>query len=270
MSSLRGPSHVRRAYANGSFGQIHYRRSGPEGTRSPLLLLHSLPGASYLFESFMAEMGNDRTVIAPDFPGFGMSDAPAMAPGITGYAAALRELETELGLGVFDIMGYHAGSAVGAELARQQPEALRKLIMVGAPIFTAKEREEFNERFSVFGPDERAKHFEKNWQMFKANFWKMEKDAERSWYIYVDNQKNPSGLAWGLRAAISYDLESTMKEITQPLLVLNPADDLASYTPRAAGIMKNGSLKDLPEWTHGMFDAKTTELSTLVRAFLDG
>lgn len=100
-----GGSPVRRAYAPGTHGQIHYRRSGPEGTRSPLLLLHSCPGSSYLFEAFLAEMGRDRTVIAPDFPSFGMSDAPGAAPGIEGYASAMLELETTLRLGVFDVMG---------------------------------------------------------------------------------------------------------------------------------------------------------------------
>ena len=170
MSPSKGASQVRRAYAEGPHGQIHYRRSGPEGTRSPLLLLHSSPGSGYLFEAFLAEMGRDRTVIAPDFPGFGMSDAPSEAPGIDGYARAMLELETALGLGVFDVMGYHAGGVVAVEMARQQPNVVRKIVMISAPVFTDQERIDLNTRFSVRPPDERAKAMEKSWADFQNRF----------------------------------------------------------------------------------------------------
>ena len=49
------PSAVRRAYADGPHGQVHYRRSGPEGLRSPLLLLHPCPGSGYLFDALLAD-----------------------------------------------------------------------------------------------------------------------------------------------------------------------------------------------------------------------
>jgi len=262
-------SSLRRAYAPGPSGQIHYRMAGPEGTRSALLLLHPAPGSSYLYENFLAEMGRDRTVIAPDFPGFGMSDAPKSAPGIAGYAEAILELEAALGLSVIDVMGYHAGGEVAVELARQQPNLVRKIVMVGAPVFTAAERKEFGAKFAVHGPGDRAAAMPKGWALFKTDFWKMGPDEVRTWNIFMDNQKNPEATAWGLRAAIEYDLESALKEIAQPILVLNPKDDLASYTPRAAALMKNGRIHDLPGFTHGMLDAKTADIAAVVRTFLD-
>lgn len=260
---------VRRAYAPGPHGQIHYRRSGPAGTRSPLLLLHSCPGSSYLFDAFLAEMGRDRTVIAPDFPGFGMSDAPDAAPGIDGYATAILDLETALGLGVFDIMGYHAGGVVAVDMARRQPRAVRKIVMIGAPVFTAEERAAFNARFSVHDPDARAAAMDKGWPIFKTEFWKMGTDPVRTWNIYLEGQKNPEVSAWGLRAAISYDLADALKQVTQPVLVLNPKDDLAAYTPRAGALLKDGRIVELPQYTHGMLDAKTAEIAAIVRGFLD-
>jgi pimeloyl-ACP methyl ester carboxylesterase len=260
---------VRRAYADGPYGQIHYRRSGPEGVRSPLLLLHSTPGSSYIYDAFLEEMGRDRTVIAPDFPGFGMSDAPASPPGIEGYAHAVLDLETKLGLGVFDVMGYHAGGMVAVEMARKQPDAVRKIVMISAPMFTEEERGNLNARFSVRPPNERAKAMEKSWPIFKTDFWRMGPDPLRTWNIYLDNQKNPEITSWGLRGAINYDLEAVLKATPQPILVLNPKDDMAAYTPRAATALKNGRIHDLPDWTHGMLDAKTAEVAALVRGFLD-
>jgi pimeloyl-ACP methyl ester carboxylesterase len=269
MNLNAGASQVRRAYGPGPDGQLHYRRSGPEGTRSPLLLLHPCPGSGYLFDAFMAEMGRDRTVIAPDFPGFGMSDAPPSAPGIEGYAGAILKLETDLGLGVFDIMGYHAGGVVAVEMAKQQPNSVRKVVMISAPVFNAEERNAFNARFSVHGPDDRARAMEKGWPIFKNDFWKMGPDASRTWNIYLDGQKNPEASSWGLRAAINYDLAAALSSIAQPVLLLNPKDDLANFTPRAAPLLKNGRMHDLPEWTHGMLDAKTAEIAAIVRDFLD-
>ena len=53
------------------------------------------------------------------------------------------------------------------------------------------------------------------------------------------------------------------------MLILNPEDDLWDYTPRAAPLLKNGRVHDLPGWTHGFLDARTSETATLVREFLD-
>jgi len=263
------PTTVRRAYANGPNGQMHYRRSGPDGARSPLLLLHPFPGTSALFDSFMAEMGRDRTVIAPDFPGFGMSDAPAAAPGIEGYARAVLALETALALGVFDIMGYHGGGAVALEMARQSPSSVRKIVTIGAPIMPAEERADFSARFTALGPDARAEGFAANWPFFKTEFWKMGPDPVQAWNIYLEAQKNPEVTSWGIRATIAYDFAAALAAVSQPVLVLNPNDDLAEMTPRAAASLKNGSIHNLPEWTHGMLDAKTAEVAAIVRGFLD-
>lgn len=203
---------IRRAYADGPYGQIHYRRAGPDGARSPLVLLHPCPGSGYLFEAFMEEMGRDRTVIAPDLPGFGASDAPPAAPGI---------------------MGYNAGGSVAVEMARQQPNAVRKIVLIGASMLPAAERADISKRFVALGPDERAAGVGSNWSVFKTHFWKMGPDLVRTWNIYLDAQKNPEVSAWGIRAAVDYDLGADLAVISQPVLVLKSADDLAEYTPRA-------------------------------------
>jgi haloalkane dehalogenase len=95
---------VHRAYAWALDGQIHYRRSGPAGARSPLLVLYNGTSATAL-EDFMAEMGGERSVIAPDLPGMGMSDPLQGACDAAAQADALLEVVAELGLGMVDIIG---------------------------------------------------------------------------------------------------------------------------------------------------------------------
>ena len=56
--------------------------------------------------------------------------------------------------------------------------------------------------------------------------------------------------------------------MNQPLLILNPEDDLWELTPQAKPFIKNGRIHDLPGWTHGAMDSHTEEMAAIVRAFL--
>jgi hypothetical protein len=57
--------------------------------------------------------------------------------------------------------------------------------------------------------------------------------------------------------------------VTQPVLVLNPDDDLYTQSLRAEGKMQNGVIRHLPSWGHGYLDVHTTEAVRIVRQFLD-
>ena len=127
------PGHVHRAYAWGEDGQIHYRRAGPAGARSPLLLLHASDGSAAAFEPLMSDMGRDRSMIAPDLPGTGMSDPLKGRGGLAAQAGAMLDVVAELGLGMVDVLGVRDGGAVALEMARQQPDVVRKIILVSAP-----------------------------------------------------------------------------------------------------------------------------------------
>jgi len=73
---------------------------------------------------------------------------------------------------------------------------------------------------------------------------------------------------WGFRAAFAYDLTEALPEIEQPILILNPEDDLWALTPRAKPFLRNGRIHDLPGWTHGHLDMHTEEMAEIVRGFL--
>jgi len=127
------PGHVRRGYAWASDGQIHYRCSGPTAARSPLLVLHDLPGSSGPFDAFLAEMGHDRSAIAADLPGSGMSDPLKRAGDWDAYAVSMMELVTDLGLGMADVLGVGKGGSIALAMARQEPDMVRKLVLISAP-----------------------------------------------------------------------------------------------------------------------------------------
>lgn len=260
---------IHRAYVTAAGCQIHYRRAGPDGARSPLLLVHPSPSSSLVYEPLLAEIGKDRLVIAPDLPGHGMSDVPPAPPAIEEYAATLLAMEAMLGLGLFDVMGYHTGGMIAAEMARQQPDAVRKIVMISAFMFTADERARMKGGKGGPSVDERAAAFGQGWLGFKNNFWRMGTDDVRTWNLYLEAQRNPGNSMWGLQAAADYDLAVTLHGLTQPVLVLNPEDDVRAQTNRVGAALKNGKVHDLPGWTHGFVDSKAAETAKIVRDFLD-
>src|SRR5258708_3524773 len=57
---------------------IFYREAG-DPNAPVLLLLHGLPSSSRMYEPLLARLADKYRLIAPDYPGFGHSAAPALA-----------------------------------------------------------------------------------------------------------------------------------------------------------------------------------------------
>ena len=78
--------------------QIHYRRCG---SGPAVLLLHQSPQSSAEYEPLMREWADRFTVIAPDYPGFGMSDAfgedGELELGLPDFAEVLIAFMDEIG-----------------------------------------------------------------------------------------------------------------------------------------------------------------------------
>lgn len=137
---------TRRAYFDCRFGQLHVRTAFPttggfdEGVT--LVCLHSREGSSRSFARLMPEIAADRSVYAPDLPGFGESDAaPTLeradgGRGDVGHAEAadaIADLTMDLRLRQIDLLGVRFGAAVALDLASARPELVRRLVLSGAP-----------------------------------------------------------------------------------------------------------------------------------------
>jgi pimeloyl-ACP methyl ester carboxylesterase len=58
--------------------RVFYREAGPPDAPT-MLLLHGFPSASHQFRRLIDALGGRYRLIAPDYPSFGYSDAPAAA-----------------------------------------------------------------------------------------------------------------------------------------------------------------------------------------------
>ena len=54
---------------------VFYREAGPKDAPT-IVLLHGFPSSSREFDSLIPLLATHYHVVAPDFPGFGQSDAP--------------------------------------------------------------------------------------------------------------------------------------------------------------------------------------------------
>ena len=56
--------------------KVFYREGG-DPARPTVLLLHGFPSASHMFRDLIPQLEDDYHVVAPDLPGFGMTEQPA-------------------------------------------------------------------------------------------------------------------------------------------------------------------------------------------------
>lgn len=130
-----GVVRTRRSYFDCRFGQLHVRTAFPttggfdEGVT--LFCIHTETASSRMFERFLPEIADVRSVYAADLPGCGESD-PTPALTVADAAAALADLASDLRLRRIDALGVGFGAGVAVELSRQRPELLRKLVLLGA------------------------------------------------------------------------------------------------------------------------------------------
>jgi pimeloyl-ACP methyl ester carboxylesterase len=263
------PARLRKTYIDARFGQMHVRFAGQHhGEKRPLICFHLSPVSGVIYENWLAEMGRDRLTLAPDTPGYGMSDFPPRPPAIADFAAAMGEVADAFGIKDFDVMGYHTGSKIAVETARQRPAQVKHLVLVSTPVYTEDDLKKQRIDNAAPEPDAEGAFLVAAWKSLYR--WKDKRstpaDVIRQ---FPDHLRGGDKKGWGHRAAFAYTYPDTIVDVTAPILVFNPNDDLVEYTPRIAPYLRNGRIKALPEWSHGFLDHSTAEVAAIVRAFLD-
>lgn len=123
---------TRRTYFDCRFGQLHVRTAFPSSggfdEQTTLFCLHHSEASSRGFDRLLSEMAQDRSVYAPDLPGFGESD-PAPGFGAADAASAVSDLASDLRLRRIDVLGIGFGAAVALELAAARTELVRRLVL---------------------------------------------------------------------------------------------------------------------------------------------
>lgn len=109
---------------------IHYQEAG-DPRRPTLLLLHGFPSTSRMWDRLIPTLASRYHVIAPDYPGFGLSDAPA--PGAFAYtfdhiAEVMLALVRQLGIARYSIVMQDYGGPIGFRMAMADSRSLEIIL----------------------------------------------------------------------------------------------------------------------------------------------
>ena len=110
-------------------GSIAYTTAG---SGEPLLLIHGLGGTRHTWRHVIDTLAATHTVIAPDLPGHGGSNAPGGDYSLGAHACALRDLLVALGHTSATIAGHSLGGGIGLQFAYQFPERTERLILISS------------------------------------------------------------------------------------------------------------------------------------------
>jgi pimeloyl-ACP methyl ester carboxylesterase len=112
--------------------KIFYREAG--STMNPtIVLLHGFPSSSHMFRELIPQLASHFHVVAPDYLGFGYSDAPASTDFRYTFDSITAQIEellfTTLGLKKFSIYVQDYGAPVGFRIASRHPEAIEGIVV---------------------------------------------------------------------------------------------------------------------------------------------
>ena len=110
--------------------KLFYREAG-DRARPTILLLHGFPTASHMFRDLIPELADRYHVVAPDLPGFGMTEQPArdkFAYTFDNIANVIDRFTEVIGLEKFALYVFDYGAPVGFRLAVKHPERITAII----------------------------------------------------------------------------------------------------------------------------------------------
>jgi pimeloyl-ACP methyl ester carboxylesterase len=112
--------------------KLFYREAGSK-TSPTIVLLHGFPSSSHMFRDLIPQLADKFHIIAPDYPGFGYSDAPDASTftytfdNLSVYIEEL--LFGVLGLKKFSIYVQDYGAPVGYRIAYRHQDAIEGIVV---------------------------------------------------------------------------------------------------------------------------------------------
>lgn len=114
--------------------KVFYREAGPADA-PVILLLHGFPASSFMYRDLIDRLSGHYHVIAPDYPGFGYSDAPSTEQftyTFDNLADVIEALTVALRLERYALYMQDFGGPVGFRIAVRNPAKVTHLIIQNA------------------------------------------------------------------------------------------------------------------------------------------
>jgi pimeloyl-ACP methyl ester carboxylesterase len=269
--------------------EVFYREAGPADA-PVLLLLHGFPTSSHMFRELIPRLAQRYRVIAPDYPGFGYSAAPArdgFSYTFDNYAKVVDKFIGQLRLDRYALYVMDYGAPVGFRLATAHPERVTAIVVQNGNAY-----------------DEGITGF---WDPIKA-YWRSGATAEREalrWltspkatqWQYTDGVRDASLLspdAWNhdqsrldragnqeIQLDLFYDYRNNLplypqwqryfREHKPPMLVVWGRNDQIFVAAGAAPYQRDNPKAEVHMLDTGHFALEThgPQIASMIRGFLD-
>lgn len=239
-----------RAYHEGTWGQVHMRGAKPTGEQvgdTTLVLLHESPLSSRVWNTMLPFSGACRQVLAPDTPGYGLSDPPD-GPGheIPEYAEAILAALEGAGVGDMVVVGVHTGASIAIEIA-QQSDKVRGVVLSGVALLTPEQREDYLANWTPpITLTSAGDQFD--WALERYHrIWGADTPPLMLNQAIGDLLSISERYFWGYQAAFRYDPEPALRLLNQPTLLLDAEGDLlAEFDPLVEAMVANCRTKIIP------------------------
>jgi len=248
---------IRRLYGDTSFGQVHARclEAAGEEAAAPLVCLHPAPSSGLYFSTVMPLLNDGRRVFAPDYPGYGGSDALEDPPAIADYATAILELLDNMGIeGSVNVLGFHTGCLVGAEMALLDQARVGRLVLCDVPYFSTEQQDGMRAQMTQPMPIRAELDC-------LAGPWKFNIASRagavpmpRAFELFAEHLRVGDRDWFGFSAAFSYDCKRRFTELDSDVVLLATISALHEPTVRAAAVIPGSRFVDVPEVTTAVFE----------------
>lgn len=248
--------------------QVHYRHVG----RGPLvILLHQSPLSSRDMLATMNRWKSHFTCIAPDHPGYGLSDPLGVERAeMSDFAQATIEFLDALGLRKVALYGFHTGAMIAAAIAEHYPERVQCAAANGYVLLTKAERDDIVANYlPPFEPKWDGTHLAWLWARMREQTiffpWyrktledRLEFDVPGPEALHagaLDFMRSGDHHRVGYRAAFTMPSENTLRKLRVPTLITAAAAD-----PLAAQLSRVKQKADCVTLQAGSTGDKTLDL----------
>lgn len=258
---------MRRSYFDMPYGQIHYRRAGHTHLPS-LIFFHQSPSSSEMYESLMEVLSPEFNIIAPDTPGFGLSDPPANTS-----IHQIRDIFIQFfeGLSVENafFFGHHTGAIFASAIGAKASHLCSKMALSGPPLLD----ENLRRTLPSLAMDEPVvadgSHLHRMWDKFgrKSNAIHPEiiqRELIQALYCGTRNKQMYQAIA-------GYDFAKDLERLSMPVLTLAGSEDvLIPQLSVAHGTIPQSQKLVIQGAASYICDTHTQELAEVLRVFFLG
>jgi pimeloyl-ACP methyl ester carboxylesterase len=232
-------ANLKRVYAEGPSGQIHYYDAGGGG--APLILIHQSPTSAIDFAKVFPLLAHEGfRVLALDLPGMGMSDAPPWDPTIPDYAKAVVCVLDHAGIKTADAFGHHTGAEVALVAAQDFPGRLRRLALYGLACMTVEAKDALWRRIvpaekthGLFTPDPEGNHLSALFQRLAPTY-----GLEAANRMVLSRMLAGERLWNGHNAALTWDIRPALAAVDNEIVFITHDGEMLDAATREARALR--------------------------------